>query len=131
MEPFIQRLRASFTVIITGIGSLLAGMGVANTTGFDRLMIGFLWVAGVIALAVFVASTWGTKRSKHTPVEQLIKDTANRNAVSDRVAAFLLGTCYEHGVDVDIDMQQAQKWYREAAERGLPEAEEAVQRLAS
>ncbi len=53
-----------------------------------------------------------------------------RNPISSAIAKegvvgaqFLLGACYESGEGVELDMKEAVKWYRKAAEQGHAEAQ--------
>ena len=45
-------------------------------------------------------------------------------------AMFVLGDCYQHGVGVPKDQQEALRWYRKAAERGHTQAKKLLAQLA-
>src|SRR5689334_6842286 len=50
-------------------------------------------------------------------------------ASGDMLAQFSLGLAYEYGNGVERDISQAAEWYRRAADRGLPEAQNNYGRL--
>ena len=50
---------------------------------------------------------------------ELLKKTA---AVNDLAAQYYMALCYEQGIGMNKDLNQAFKMYRKAAERGLPDA---------
>jgi TPR repeat protein len=49
----------------------------------------------------------------------------------DRYGQYNLGWSYEYGEGVAVDVSQAIRWYQKAANQGLEDAKEALERLAS
>ena len=49
--------------------------------------------------------------------------------MDDSLAQFMLGSCFEDGEGVDVDLVQAMHWYEKSAAQGEEQAIVAVERL--
>ena len=55
-------------------------------------------------------------------VQYGFEELKKTSVVNDLAAQFYVAVCYENGIGVEKDFEQAFKMYRKAAERGLPDA---------
>jgi TPR repeat protein len=66
---------------------------------------------------------FGRRRPRPTDWAAVVDLWQRAAARNHRRAQFYLGTCYDRGKGVTQDLRQAMRWYRAAAENGLPEAQ--------
>lgn len=55
-------------------------------------------------------------------VQYGFEELKKTSAVNDLAAQYYVAVCYEHGIGVEKNIEQAFRMYRRAAERGLPDA---------
>ena len=47
----------------------------------------------------------------------------------DSDSQYCLGRCYEDGIGVDVDLNEAREWYARAAQQGNKDSKRALKRL--
>ena len=108
----------------------LAGDGVENN--FDEAVKWFRKAAeqgnsyGQASLGVMYLMGWGVVMEDYEEaVYWLQKSVAQDNDLGQ----YFMGNVYENGLGVDVDVEEAKKWYQKAAEQGNTAAIEALERL--